>query len=201
MTPLPLTGKIPGLLRECSPVILDPSIRDHYGGKSTGVVFAVGTVTALVTFLEDCRPLPIPLEELTLDMLNPTGRFHVRLYLQEQGYDVGNEDRPDILSLSVQSVWQGGVPVVGMVGAWGPYGHYPGGNRCHRDPVVGEGYACVTTGEFAEWWAGTNSRYLRGPETEDTGKSACDAALLRLGYAVTNPDGTITFPPLPEGAL
>lgn len=100
-----------------------------------------------------------------------------------------------------QSVWQGGVPVVGLLGAWGPYGHYPGGNRCYRDPVVGEGYACVTTGEFAEWWVGTGNRSLRGPETEDAGKSACDKAILRLGLAYMNDDGTITFPPLPDGAL
>jgi len=111
MTPLELTGKIPNLFRDCSPVVLDPTIRNHYGGKSTGVCFAVGNVAANVVFLEDCRPLPIPLEELTLDMFNATGRFHARLYLQEQGHDVGNEDRPDVLAWSVISVWKGGRPL------------------------------------------------------------------------------------------
>jgi len=118
MTPLELTGKIPNLFRDCSPVVLDPTIRDHYGGKSTGVCFAVGNVAALVTFLEDCRPLPIPLEDLTLDMFSATGRFHARLYLQEQGYDVGNEDRPDALAWSVLSVWKGGNVLRGIVGPW-----------------------------------------------------------------------------------
>ena len=103
MTPLPLTGKIPGLLRDCSPVILDPSIRDHYGGKSTGVAFAVGNVAALVTFLDDCRPLPIPVEELTLDMLNPTGRFHAREYLREHGH-LTAQDCPNILTAMIEMV-------------------------------------------------------------------------------------------------
>lgn len=151
MTPFPLTGKIPGLLRDCSPVILDPAIRDHYGGKSTGVVFAVGNVAAIVTFLEDCRPLPIPLHELTLDMLNPTGRLHAKLYLQEQGYDVAYEDRPDVLAWSVLSVSRGGKVLLG-----------------------------VTHTASSEWQR---------------------AHMFAHGWAMYNPDGTITFPPLPEGAL
>ena len=158
MTHFPLTGKIPGLLRDCSPVILDPSIRDHYGGKSTGVAFAVGNVAALVTFLEDCRPLPIPLEELTLDMFNPTGRFHAKLYLQEHGYDMRDEDRADVLAWNVLSVWNGGKPL----------------------------------------------RYIAGKARvgADAARLAIeDAVLLADGCALTNPDGTITFPPLPEGVL
>lgn len=66
MSPLPLTS-IPGLARPGLPVEFIPAIRDHYGGKSGGVVFQAGNVAALVTFLEDYRPLPIPLEELTVD--------------------------------------------------------------------------------------------------------------------------------------
>jgi len=153
MTPLPLTGKIPGLLRDCSPVILDPSIRDYYGGKSTGVVFAVGNVAALVTFLEDCRPLPIPLHELTLDMLNPTGRFHAKLYLERRGHFMRYEDRADVLAWNVLSVWNGGKPIFKVL------------------PRADD--------EYRDWQTNT----------------------LRSGYAFINPDGTITFPPLPEGSL
>jgi hypothetical protein len=108
---------IPGLLRDGSPVILHPSIREHYGGKSSGIVFAAGNVAALVTFLEDCRPLPFPLEDLRLDWLSPTGRFHARLWLEEQGYPT-TEDRAEVLAWSVVSVSRGGKPLIGT--AWAP---------------------------------------------------------------------------------
>jgi hypothetical protein len=91
-------------------------------------------------------------------------------------------------------------PQLGVVGAWGPYGAYAGGTRCYRGTAPTGSYACVTTGDFAEWWAGTEWRHLRGPETRDAGKAAADAALLALGWALTNPDGSLTLPPLPGGA-
>lgn len=188
---------LPGLLRPGSTAIFAPHIRNMYGGKSGGVVFMAGNVAALVTYLEDCRPALIPLEELSLDLSDATGRLHARMWLAEQGHAT-QEDRAEVLALSIQSVRDGGGLVVGVVGAWGPYGRYADGSRCYRRQVSGEGYACVTTGEFAEWWAGTESRHLRGPETGDAGKSACDAALLALGWALTNPDGSLTLPPLPE---
>lgn len=54
-------------------------------------------------------------------MFSATGRFHARLYLQEQGYDgpdMRNEDRPDVLAWSVLSVWKGGGVLRGIVGPW-----------------------------------------------------------------------------------
>ena len=106
----------PGLLRPGSTVEFTKSIRHFYGGKDGGVVFAVGNEKAVVTFLEDCRPLPIPLGELSL-VLDDNGRLHARLWLAEQGHAT-QEDRAEVLAWSVQSVARGGKPLVGVV--WAP---------------------------------------------------------------------------------
>lgn len=186
MSMFQLTGKIPNLFRDCSPVVLGPAIRNHYGGKSTGVCFAVGNVAAIVTFLEDCRPLPIPLEELTLDMFSATGRFHARLYLQEQGYDVGNEDRPDVLAWSVLSVWKGGKPLR-IACRWGSHAmdsYAMDGARKWFRSAVDNG---ITVG----------SPFICSGEDLPALQQDRDSDILALGWAITNPDGTMTLPPLP----
>ena len=89
-----------------------------------------------------------------LDLSDPTGRFHARLWLKERGYDMGNEDRAEVLAWSVLSVWRGGKPL--------------------RD-VVGKARAGADAAQQA----------------------VEDAALLARGMALTNPDGSLTLPPLP----
>lgn len=153
--------------------------------------------------------------DLLLDTRNPTGRFHCRLWLLEQGYDVGNEDRAEVLAWSVLSVWRGGAAMPTVAGKW----EAEGGDshaRYHlkfkpESARYGLAAACVWPEKdgWRTWPPDVGTMDLaavdgfgrpHGPETGDAGKDAADAELLALGWALTNADGSLTLPPLPEGA-
>ena len=180
-----LTGDIPGLLRRCSPVYhtADP-------GRSMVVDYLDGE-HAWVGHWER-------LSALRLDRSDPTGRFHARLWLAERGHDVGNEDRAEVLAWSVLSVWRGGKPLAGVAGPWSPWGKYVGCSRCFR-PMPGELDRVVATlGDYCVWGVSASGVTISCvSDTGEGGQAAADAALLRLGWALTNPDGTLTLPPLP----
>ena len=135
---------------------------------------------------------------LLLDTRNPTGRFHARLWLLGRGHDVGNEDRAEVLAWSVLSVWRGGKPLAGVAGPWSPWGKYVGCSRCFR-PMPGELDRVVATlGDYCVWGVAVSGITVSSvSDTGEGGQAAADAALLRLGWALTNPDGTLTLPPLP----
>jgi hypothetical protein len=193
---------VPGLLRRHAPVVFHPRLHNELGGKGDGSVWlAFADGGAEVHFLGDYRAVTLQAADVRLDYSSSFGRHCAREWLGEQGYPT-NEDRAEVLAWSVESVRRGGKSLPGVACAWGAYKAYghptEGSTRCYRVSEAGSGYACVTTGRYAEWWAGTESRHLRGPETEEAGKALADAALLRLGWALTNDDGTLTLPPLPE---
>jgi len=191
-----LRGDIPGLLQRGSLVTLDPKIRDHYGGRSSAIVFVAGSVAATVTFLEDYRPLPIPLSELSLDLSDPTGRFHARLWLAERGHDVGNEDRAEVLAWSVLSVWRGGKPLKGIAPAWVP-------QSCGWWGRVAGLLEYALVGKNGGWATFPGRSYFpqhcpfRRDRGNTGGKEAADTALIADGWALTNDDGSLTLPPLP----
>jgi hypothetical protein len=139
-----------------------------------------------VTICEDksWEPMGPWAKDTVLDLSDPTGRFHARLWLLERGHDVGSEDRAEVLAWSVLSVWRGG-RALPVAGAWDGSG----------ERWV-EGRWTVAHVTHTGWWVGGES----GHETGNVAKTAADAALLRLGWALTNPDGSLTLPPLPGGA-
>lgn len=201
----------PGLLRPGSTAVFAPHIRNMYGGKDGGVVFMAGNVAALVTYLEDCRPALIPLGELSLD-LNETGRLHARMWLGEQGHAT-QEDRAEVLAWSVESVRRGG-PLTPMVagkwrdeedGSWARY--YLDITPTDSQPGIPAGCVWPEKGGWRTWepdveviMVDADFRRPHGPDLGEAGKSACDAALLARGWALTNDDGSLTLPPLPEVA-
>ena len=205
----------PGLLRPGSTAIFAPHIRNMYGGKAGGVVFMAGNVAALVTCLEDCRPALIPLGELSLDLSDATGRLHARLWLAEQGHET-QEDRAEVLAWSVESVRRGGKPLQ-VLPAWEKQPSF--GMDYHVRETDGR---MVGRAHYQHWWVGQAPKFqgitalLHGEGYDDgqwtatgtadwehdndwqCGQRACDAALLALGWALTDPDGSLTLPPLPE---
>ena len=187
-----LTGEIPGLLRDCSPVRFSMS-----EGNPMVVVDPAQDVMGciLVAYGRAERVHPA---NLLLDTRNPTGRFHARLWLAERGHDVGNEDRAEVLAWSVLSVSRGGKPLAGVAGPWSPWGKYVGCSRCFR-PMPGELDRVVATlGDYCVWGVSASGVTISCvSDTGEGGQAAADAALLRLGWALTNPDGTLTLPPLP----
>lgn len=184
-----LTGEIPGLLRRGSPgrwLRMTDDVRE-------GVCCFAPLRPTLLLFCHDpCREPAAPdPADVTLDTSDPTGRFHARLWLLEQGHDVGNEDRAEVLAWSVLSVWRGGKPLRGVMLPWEPNG-LPSMwmRRCERGAEV------LTY--LSGWRRGLGGCIVPaisyGP---DAIKAEADAATLALGWALTNDDGTLTLPPLP----
>jgi len=202
-----LTGEIPGLLRRCSPLI-DPS-----DGERSVVVSVVEGIGVRCSVERDCRveSYNYTFRSLCLDLSDPTGRFHARLWLLEQGHDVGNEDRAEVLAWSVLSVWRGGPAMPMVAGEWEYEGEGDSNGswaRYHRTHPSHQAYpaGCVwpENGGWRAWKPDIEK--LRSAltfgipdssEIGEAGKAACDARLLTLGWALTNPDGTLTLPPLP----
>lgn len=183
-----LTGEIPGLLQHTSPVIF-PGHQPKWWHGPTGVVVHIyeGGVTMLVGSVGGAKTGigEIRASRVRLDTSHHTGRFHCRLWLAEQGHDVGGEDRADVLAWSVLSVWRGGHPLR-VAGPWDGRKR-----RCAGEEWV-VGYM-----DDSGWWMGGE----HGPETGEAGRAACDAAILAIGcWALTNDDGSLTLPPLPGGA-
>ena len=143
---------------------------------------------------------------LALDLSDPTGRFHAREWLRERGHDVGNEDRAEVLAWSVLSVSRGGGPIRLVMGHW-----WQQGVTWRRDGWRGLDKVTAAVGptncsgiewEILTWFPNSTSRdaghYGRGFESIEAAKAACDAAAIASRWALTNPDGSLTLPPLPE---
>lgn len=177
---LELRGDIPGLLRRGSPVQWQ-----RLDGVRDGVCYFAPLRPSVPLVTHDpCREpgCPDP-ADLRLDLTDPTGRLHARLWLAERGHDIGSEDRAEVLAWSVLSVYRGGRPLR-VAPQWNYNARYLEG-----------GYWIARVRDHG-WSVGDE----RGEETGDAGKAAADAALLRLGWALTNADGTLTLPPLPGAA-
>ena len=191
-----LTGEIPGLLRRGSPgrwLRMTDDVRE-------GVCCFAPLRPTLLLFCHDpCREPAAPdPADVTLDTSDPTGRLHARLWLLEQGHDVGNEDRAEVLAWSVLSVSRGGKPLAGVAGPWSPWGKYVGCSRCFRPMPGGLDRVVATLGDYCVWGVSASGVTISCvSDTGEGGQAAADAALLRLGWALTNPDGTLTLPPLP----
>ena len=181
-----LRGDISGLLRRGSPVS-----RQSGSGVVVRVLPGVLSDVAVVG-CNDGAMESVLVAVCTLDLSDPTGRFHAREWLRERGHDVDSEDRADVLAWSVLSVHRGGKPLR-VAGKWTQYGdRRPSFSR----PLSLSDFASVRL----DGWS-VSSRFRRvasGYEAGNAGKDACDAALLRLGWALTNADGSFTLPPLPE---
>ena len=197
-----LTGEIPGLLRDCSPVRFSMS-----EGNPMVVVDPTQDFTGciLVAYGRTERVHPA---NLLLDTRNPTGRFHARLWLAERGHDVGNEDRAEVLAWSVLSVWRGGRPIRLVLGRW-----WQQDSTWRRDgwrgtdkvtAAVGPTNTCGVEWEILTWFPNSTSRdaghYGRNFASIEDAKAACDAAAIASRWAITNDDGSLTLPPLPGGA-
>ncbi len=157
----------PGLLRRCSPVVMDHG----NPGALAGVVLGAQDFRARVAFWDNRTPDLIPVPRLSLDLSDPTGRLHARMWLGEQGQPT-TEDRAEVLAWSVESARRGGGRVEGDASAWVADGR----NRWYR---YRDGYG-------------------RTYATGKAQKEAVDARFLLFRWALTNDDGSLTLPPLPE---
>lgn len=204
MADLTLTGAIPGLLRRGSPAwwrdeetpyVVTISYRD--ADHAEWVVAA------------PCAGLPIGVQDdpsnFTLDLTDPTGRYHALLWLRERGHDLRwAEDEAEVLAWSVLSVARGGQPLTFIFAPW--FTHAAGGcdDREMERPIVRRQFVnyirAYHAGSQFGGWSHTLSKFKvhrHGPETGDAGKLAADTAALRSGYALRNADGSLTLPELP----
>ena len=196
-----LRGDIPGVLRECSPVKLDAGSP----GALRGIVLSDQGDRRRVAFWDNRAPDPMPASRLSLDLADPTGRFHARLWLAERGHNVGSEDRAEVLAWSVLSVWRGGTPIRLVLGRW-----WQQDSTWRRDgwrgtdkvtAAVGPTNTCGVEWEILTWFPNSTSRdaghYGRNFANIEDAKAACDAAAIASRWAITNDDGSLTLPPLP----
>lgn len=206
MSALTLTGAIPGLLRRGSPVawrdeetpfVVVLSRAWPTPGPVDGVVLAAPAQ-------ELCLGVQDDPSNFTLDLSDPTGRYHALLWLRERGHDLRwAEDEAEVLAWSVLSVARGGGAIEDIIPIY--VQPHPGTESfIRRDPDTA-GPCCVYLGTPTlngwGWWFKRGYYDLRttasGPETGDLGRAAADRAALVAGYALRNEDGTLTLPPLP----
>ena len=186
-----LTGEIPGLLRRGSPVTCT--------SDCDGVVALVYTNGAIAVAISDREIEPSSPDIYALDLTSRTGRFHAREWLAEHGHDVGSEDRAEVLAWSVLSVWRGGKPLKGITPAWAP-------QSCGWWGRVAGMLEYALVGKSGSWATFPGRTYFplhcsfRRESRTVGGKEGADAALIADGWALTNPDGSLTLPPLPEVA-
>lgn len=200
-----LTGAIPGLLRRGSPT-------------DRGTVVALDRGKASVVALVDFMELTVngvwivPCAALTLDLTDPTGRFHALLWLRERGHDLRwAEDEPEVLAWSVLNVAGGGATAIrGLLLPWtnprwsaDVWGRQYSNDRDAPFLVMVhdvDEYGDEWTGWVMQPRSGIWSRFdvPHGPETGVAGRAAADRAALAAGYALRNDDGTLTLPELRE---
>lgn len=206
---LRLTGAIQGLLRRGSPAT-------YMANGQRVTVLHVGSVTMDVFDGSTDRRTQPPCEAVTLDLTDPTGRYHALLWLRERGHDLRwAEDEPDVLAWSILSVERSGGPCADVLHPWRMVAENDPDTGAtwvrHRafDPKNRGGglWACDTLQVWREvGWenslvpAGPDCPWMwqRGPETGDAGKAAADRAALGAGYALRNEDGSLTLPDLPN---
>lgn len=211
MPKLTLTGAIPGLLRRGSPVSVDYGVLGMIAGvytmpddRAPNMRHGPHQVAPMEEWPEHDAGAAMARscadEETTLDLTDPTGRFHALLWLRERGHDLRwAEDEPEVLAWSVLSVARGGVVIEAI-------GDVP---RFVNTTV------CVMTWFGATlWWAATEANRDHytdpfgghsgwgwlgesGQETGDDALRAICAAALRARYALRNADGSLTLPELP----
>lgn len=191
MTPdLALTGSIPGLLRWCSPVTLPSGDRD---GPYRSVVLYFAESGEYATASRTAGPWVFyEPDALTLDLTDPTGRFHALLWLREHGHDLAwAMEEPEVLAWSVLSVARGGGPIQATLPPWKECGGDEWIRSTRRDELW------VQRGMTAGWTLRRfNKNPINGPETGPEGRALADAAALKANYALRNADG-ITLPELP----
>ena len=187
----------PGLLRPGA------AVAAHYVGETAPL--CVGVLGAITTnrkgehvahiMLSTSGCIRFPLAQVQLDYSHSFGRHCAREWLGEQGHAT-QEDRAEVLAWSVESVRRGGELLAGVAGPWREclvmgkpgkpstmqWGRHVGNSSTPR--------VCDAHG-----WRWSS---FRGTEAGDTGKALCDAALLARNLALTNDDGSLTLPPLPE---
>jgi hypothetical protein len=199
MTPLVLTGAIPGLLRRGSPVSLPSGGRD--GPDGTVVLYLADSGEYATASLTAGPWVFYDRDDLTLDLTNPLGLHTAVIWLRERGHEVPATWPVEVVAWSVLSVSRGGEPINKRILTWwlvNPM--YP--DR-HFRSVVGTDH----NSGYASWYVNEN-RWRWGfafecgglAQTEAEGKALADAAALAANYALTNADGTLTLPPLPEAA-
>jgi hypothetical protein len=172
MTPLVLTGAIPGLLRRGSPVRVqlasDTEIAGvHQYGRVMVQDGGLADIYGIGTDSEEVAP-----EEVRLDLTDPLGLHTAILWLRERGHNLRWADaRPDVMTWSVLSVSRGGVPIQGV--------------RAVSDPPVYVNEAWLLNGyPFAT------------REEADAERARVRARLLEANYALKNDDGSLTLPAL-----
>lgn len=206
MSALTLTGAIPGLLRRGSPV--------WWRDEETPFVVTCGCVDtddATWTIAAPCAGITLGVQDdpsnFTLNLTDPTGRYHALLWLRERGHDMRwAEDEAEALAWSVLSVARGGKPIAVILDNWNKT---TGFKRARRLGFLDDVRIESNVGEecfygrhdYRKGWRlyrddlGTIGS---GPETGDAGKAAADAAGVAAGYALRNPDGSLTLPELPK---
>ena len=191
-----LTGAIPGLLMQGSPAV-------YRANGQRVMVLCVGSVTVDVFDGAADRRVQPPLDAVALDLTHPLGLATALHYLKERGHDLAwATPWPEVVAWSVVSVSRGGKPIVGVdTSQW---------RRSVREPDWitrgGHGNTPLRMTEGSGWkYYGTRNPLDRwtehGPEAGEAGQACADACALCDGYALLNPDNTLTLPTLPEPAV
>jgi len=191
----------PGLLRPCAPVL----VQRRDGGTFRGVVVRIRIGDVDVAQCDDVGMYRN--ERVSLDYSHSFGRHCAREWLAEQGHPT-TEDRAEVLAWDVKSVRRGGGIIRLVLGYW-----WQQESTWRRDgfrgadkvtAAVGPTDKCGVEWEILTWHPNSTSRdaghYGRDFASIDAAKAACDAAALASRWALTNDDGSLTLPPLPEVA-
>lgn len=201
MESLRIHHPLPGLFRKGSPIWMPRGLR--------GVPLP-GVLTAKNQYAGDDGTLMAlhgGMDAPWLDDTDPTGRFHLLLYLDAAGHDLRwAKDDPQVLVWSVLSVSKGGPPLADLLHPWRETGNNSWIRQRVFDPKNEGGglWVCETVGvETAFGWESSLSRdpvtrwWWQGQAVGAEGRAAADQAALEVPVGLREPDGTLRLPPLP----
>ena len=210
MTPdLRLSGSIPGLLRRGSPV--------YWRDEDTPYVVTVqaGDVVLAAPGSSPCLGVEDDASNFTLDMGDPTGRYHALRYVWSHGRDLrwlqteSEACEAQLLAWSVLAVEEGYPPIRDILRPWSPAKSFASRFARVRHLRSDDPVTRLTEPVLGVTWPprGWVAQLPHEPfahrgeaETLEAAMAAADAVALAACFALQNPDGSYTLPSLLRGA-
>ena len=206
---LRLRGDIPDLLRRGAPVKFVGTERAWHGPRGIVTLVFDRAVTCCVTSHGGGADGngEVRCADLELDLSDPLGLYTAILWLRSFGFVLPEALAGNVtcVAWSVLNVSRGGKPLAGILPVWvrlSPkdvhelrYDNRGGPYAVARDVVNEAGHGW--------WWTtsrASDEKMTKGPEVGEAAKQCSDTMALNDDYALTNEDGSLTFPALLDPA-